>query len=213
MRLPVFELRKLEGGADIFVQLDPKRIRHGEKHLDHCGIKLCGGAALDFFPGVRDGQGAAVRPIGDHGVKRVRDGEYARPQRDSLAAQAARVTRAIVELLVRQNDFRGVAKKWDAAEHGVANLAVPPHDVALLIGERAGLAQDLVGDGHLTDVVQEGRAGDAREQLRVHRSEEHTSELQSPMYLVCRLLLEKKKKTNSSNSIYYIKRHTACKLS
>src|SRR5437763_12101233 len=30
------------------------------------------------------------------------------------------------------------------------------------------------------------------------RSEEHTSELQSPMYLVCRLLLEKKKKTNST---------------
>src|ERR1017187_6923076 len=29
---------------------------------------------------------------------------------------------------------------------------------------------------------------------RCHRSEEHTSELQSPMYLVCRLLLEKKKK-------------------
>src|SRR5437762_5550434 len=27
------------------------------------------------------------------------------------------------------------------------------------------------------------------------RSEEHTSELQSPMYLVCRLLLEKKKNT------------------
>src|SRR5437879_11590086 len=30
---------------------------------------------------------------------------------------------------------------------------------------------------------------------RSDRSEEHTSELQSPMYLVCRLLLEKKKKT------------------
>src|SRR5437763_7453216 len=28
------------------------------------------------------------------------------------------------------------------------------------------------------------------------RSEEHTSELQSPMYLVCRLLLEKKKTIN-----------------
>src|SRR5437763_8793078 len=28
------------------------------------------------------------------------------------------------------------------------------------------------------------------------RSEEHTSELQSPMYLVCRLLLEKKKDIN-----------------
>src|SRR3712207_7461098 len=30
------------------------------------------------------------------------------------------------------------------------------------------------------------------------RSEEHTSELQSRQYLVCRLLLEKKKKTTSS---------------
>src|SRR5437762_4602549 len=35
---------------------------------------------------------------------------------------------------------------------------------------------------------------------RAHRSEEHTSELQSPMYLVCRLLLEKKK-NNTSQSI------------
>src|SRR5437762_4131738 len=33
------------------------------------------------------------------------------------------------------------------------------------------------------------------------RSEEHTSELQSPMYLVCRLLLEKKKKKNTMNYI------------
>src|SRR2546425_3421889 len=31
------------------------------------------------------------------------------------------------------------------------------------------------------------------------RSEEHTSELQSLAYLVCRLLLEKKKKTNYRN--------------
>src|ERR1017187_10608880 len=43
---------------------------------------------------------------------------------------------------------------------------------------------------------------DLRVELRigppeVHRSEEHTSELQSPMYLVCRLLLEKKKNKNN----------------
>src|SRR3712207_6909195 len=31
---------------------------------------------------------------------------------------------------------------------------------------------------------------------RAHRSEEHTSELQSRQYLVCRLLLEKKKNTH-----------------
>src|SRR5437764_5296024 len=33
----------------------------------------------------------------------------------------------------------------------------------------------------------------ARHSIPARRSEEHTSELQSPMYLVCRLLLEKKK--------------------
>src|SRR5437762_7667661 len=33
------------------------------------------------------------------------------------------------------------------------------------------------------------------------RSEEHTSELQSPMYLVCRLLLEKKKKKKKKKYI------------
>src|SRR5256885_13250407 len=34
------------------------------------------------------------------------------------------------------------------------------------------------------------------------RSEEHTSELQSPCNLVCRLLLEKKKKTHCDSGLY-----------
>src|ERR1017187_1180294 len=42
--------------------------------------------------------------------------------------------------------------------------------------------------------VAEGQLRDEEDLLEVEtRSEEHTSELQSPMYLVCRLLLEKKK--------------------
>src|SRR5437879_12094986 len=45
----------------------------------------------------------------------------------------------------------------------------------------------------LLQVRQPHRSGLGRAASR--RSEEHTSELQSPMYLVCRLLLEKKKKT------------------
>src|SRR5437763_3876049 len=35
-----------------------------------------------------------------------------------------------------------------------------------------------------------------------HRSEEHTSELQSPMYLVCRLLLEKKNVNKATTSAW-----------
>src|ERR1035437_10864031 len=43
-----------------------------------------------------------------------------------------------------------------------------------------------------------------------HRSEEHTSELQSRQYLVCRLLLEKKKKTknNRHDKSKDVARHT-----
>src|SRR2546430_6540590 len=41
-----------------------------------------------------------------------------------------------------------------------------------------------------------------------HRSEEHTSELQSQSNLVCRLLLEKKKKEHQLHSVYrYIVLH------
>src|SRR3712207_7886669 len=44
------------------------------------------------------------------------------------------------------------------------------------------------------------RDPEVRRLLPRARSEEHTSELQSRQYLVCRLLLEKKKKTNSKKN-------------
>src|SRR5690348_18096448 len=44
-------------------------------------------------------------------------------------------------------------------------------------------------------------AAGARFVLVPERSEEHTSELQSPVHLVCRLLLEKKKKTPNHPNI------------
>src|SRR6202142_3954717 len=40
--------------------------------------------------------------------------------------------------------------------------------------------------------------------LPVARSEEHTSELQSPTNLVCRLLLEKKKQRQKRKLLYFI---------
>src|SRR5690348_12320314 len=43
---------------------------------------------------------------------------------------------------------------------------------------------------------------------KVCRSEEHTSELQSPVHLVCRLLLEKKKKTNNKKYVFTKTRNT-----
>src|SRR3712207_8736905 len=58
--------------------------------------------------------------------------------------------------------------------------------------------------GHQDQLHQRGikplRAGRRRRLGGGLRSEEHTSELQSRQYLVCRLLLEKKKKTNLHTS-------------
>src|SRR5437762_7938091 len=68
----------------------------------------------------------------------------------------------------------------------------PPH---LTITPLADSDLELVR----ADALHDRRPGHAVAQLDsvaqlIERSEEHTSELQSPMYLVCRLLLEKKKK-------------------
>src|SRR5258708_29879097 len=68
-------------------------------------------------------------------------------------------------------------------------------DVAELVGEigQAVLLRQLGADlDHAFGVV------DAPDALGT-RSEEHTSELQSPDHLVCRLLLEKKKKESGNN--------------
>src|SRR2546426_9338475 len=57
--------------------------------------------------------------------------------------------------------------------------------------------------GAVPGLVPDHARGPARSQAapaRLCRSEEHTSELQSPCNLVCRLLLEKKKKAHSPPS-------------
>src|SRR2546425_6292864 len=62
-------------------------------------------------------------------------------------------------------------------------------------GGRHILAEQVLGPARL--LPDDGRADVPVAQLRADhlRSEEHTSELQSLAYLVCRLLLEKKNKT------------------
>src|SRR5256885_8216372 len=58
---------------------------------------------------------------------------------------------------------------------------------------RQRLAQQIAALGHVEQALQLR----ARRELGLTRSEEHTSELQSPCNLVCRLLLEKKNKDMS----------------
>src|SRR5687768_18516728 len=53
--------------------------------------------------------------------------------------------------------------------------------------------RDVAGEHRLV-ALQDVDVGGAGAGVEQHRSEEHTSELQSRLHLVCRLLLEKKKK-------------------
>src|SRR5437764_7592769 len=61
-------------------------------------------------------------------------------------------------------------------------------------------AGEMIGAAHAGRGIEQLAGMGARERdiFQSSRSEEHTSELQSPMYLVCRLLLEKKKNLKQS---------------
>src|SRR3712207_7286841 len=72
------------------------------------------------------------------------------------------------------------------------SAGVDDEDIALGVGQAGAHLGDLLGqplDLASVSLVVEHSVG----VLVVERSEEHTSELQSRQYLVCRLLLEKKK--------------------
>src|SRR3712207_8704383 len=72
----------------------------------------------------------------------------------------------------------------------LANRLGEPYRVAYGVGRAQGHAQLL----QTVEGLEEGPLPAAGTGVD-DRSEEHTSELQSRQYLVCRLLLEKKKKT------------------
>src|SRR3712207_7643095 len=66
---------------------------------------------------------------------------------------------------------------------------------ARTVGTVTEVTRTADGTGASVDVAAEGAriAGNMARVIHGKRSEEHTSELQSRQYLVCRLLLEKKK--------------------
>src|SRR3712207_7295516 len=84
------------------------------------------------------------------------------------------------------------------SEHGRQRARHARRDERLEVAADALRADPLEGVGDEDHRGQHERDGEVR---RGGRSEEHTSELQSRQYLVCRLLLEKKKHTLSTHSI------------
>src|SRR3712207_7332517 len=85
--------------------------------------------------------------------------------------------------------FRSLGRLGDALEGGRPRR--PPEDDDRDEERRVAYPRD--------DERLQGRISGRR-----FRSEEHTSELQSRQYLVCRLLLEKKKKTKCNTALLQI---------
>src|SRR5207244_10347913 len=99
-------------------------------------------------------------------------------------APAVIYTLSLHDALPISDRGRAVARRGEPAD-GPADLDVSPH--------RFVLAAERHRDGGARFGSEAGRDLGAP----AGRSEEHTSELQSPDHLVCRLLLEKKKKTKT----------------
>src|SRR5258708_14315833 len=75
------------------------------------------------------------------------------------------------------------------------SLFVLRHDLSVELGSSI----EIILERHVTSCSIDGRSHVAQ---GLSRSEEHTSELQSPDHLVCRLLLEKKKKHDDNLANY-----------
>src|SRR3989449_7099464 len=94
------------------------------------------------------------------------------------------------------NGFQLSCQRQDVRATGLPaaaeNRLVLPPRLGRRLGERAAHREEQLG-GLADDLVAPVGSEPERQDARHARSGEHTSELQSPLHLLCRLLLEKKK--------------------
>src|SRR2546426_12263640 len=130
------------------------------------------------------------RPGRRYQVNRPFEGAPSRPPSEDTASAGARLVYETFERRVREiaqgplrfyAEIHGNNRRESANRIEIATVGVDKE-----YAQRLRALCELVRDAHLRGHAQAPR-------LEV-RSEEHTSELQSPCNLVCRLLLEKKKK-------------------
>src|SRR5256885_12676702 len=107
----------------------------------------------------------------------------------------------INSLFISKTGMEAQQTQLDVISHNLANVSTTGYKRASAVFEDL-IYQNLRQSGAQTTEQNQLPTG-------LHRSEEHTSELQSPCNLVCRLLLEKKKKT----ILFDVSRYTSTPLS
>src|SRR2546425_7321836 len=128
----------------------------------------------------------AAHPVLAHGILHA--------LRAAIEASAEVLAGDEEQVAVDRHVVLGVGTHIKRDERGVARLRDVPHLEAVEVALHGVMAREgniRIEEGEVAgiSIVRELR----RLGRRGHRSEEHTSELQSLAYLVCRLLLEKKK--------------------
>src|SRR5437762_5804989 len=124
------------------------------------------------------------------------------PVEDPIRCISKIASRAEISMQTQQSAIR-VLK--DARRKGVVagkdpmGLAAAALYVACVLENEKKTQKEIAEIANVTEVTVRNRYKGLKDSLGLSaRSEEHTSELQSPMYLVCRLLLEKKKDTEQA---------------
>src|SRR2546426_4834741 len=219
----------LHGGADVIDAKDPRRGALGPVSVQRlAAIRAAVAGARPLSAAVGDatseyavaGSVAAALSVGVAFVKLGLAGVASEARADRLAVAARRaVETAVVTrlVLVAYADWRSAASLPPArvvavaADTGAAGVLLDtatkraplfavesPAGVAAWVAaaHAAGLFAALAGGLSGPDLA---RARSLGADVVGVRSEEHTSELQSPCNLVCRLLLEKKKKKYKSH--------------
>src|SRR5438067_5855402 len=101
-----------------------------------------------------------VWAIRGHGVQSISDRKDAGAERYFLAFEPTGITGTVEFLLVCVDNFGSFLQEWNSPHDLVAAIAVLTHDRGFLGIKLSRLLQNLVWDGHLADVMQEGPACD-----------------------------------------------------
>src|SRR5690554_7179132 len=111
-------------------------------------------------------------------------------QHNFLSPLGHHLTHILQHLIGRATDSPSAHKGNDAKSTEIVAAVLYFHQTARMKHFGEGLVAEQIK-------IFIGKHRIARLQQGIHRSEEHTSELQSRPHLVCRLLLEKKKKVKN----------------
>src|ERR671922_467059 len=128
---------------------------HVHEHADDRRVELRAGSGSYLAERALDPHRSPVGPVARHRVEGICDREDPRRQGNVVASKPVGISRAVEPLVMVTDQLDGRREEGHWGDDLLADHRVRSHDVPLGDAERARLAQDVLGDAHLPDVVEE----------------------------------------------------------